>query len=187
MFFKYCSQDLRQGKNIGTCLEKQGMNLTPSCQKSVSSMIIKLRASDPCYDSVKTLCTDKSEFCIFTLLDNMKDLPEKCQKKVQADIAKQKNETPCFNIIVKHCRKASALPVHYGCVKKYEKKADRLCLVEIESMEKELVASNRCFKDTQKFCKEVPRGLGRIYLCLKKNEKKLSSTCQKLFVLAIRS
>jgi hypothetical protein len=88
---------------------------------------------------------------------------------------------PCAGDIAKFCKDAKpGGGAQTKCLKEHENELSPACKTFVtEGRKKAKEGREACKADVEKFCKDVKPGGGKIMKCLKDNESKLSSECQK--------
>lgn len=70
----------------------------------------------------------------------------------------------------------------WSCLKSHEADLSQACKDHMAKKREEMKEfRTSCKDDAKKFCKDVPRGGGRVISCLKSHESELSAGCQTFF------
>jgi Cysteine rich repeat len=91
-------------------------------------------------------------------------------------------EFPCAEDIAKYCKEVKAGGGRIlKCLNEHKNELSVSCKAKLEESKKRLAEVRQaCRGDTQKFCKDVLPGEGRILKCLREHMQELSNACRKI-------
>lgn len=95
----------------------------------------------------------------------------------------RKGKGPCRADVEKFCKDVKPGKGRiWRCLKNHEAELSEECAEKMaKAREKGKEARDACAEDVQKFCKNVPRGKGRIISCLRSHMDELSEACRATF------